>query len=322
MPMRFPYLKAARVKLQERKNACMRAKYTMAPQELQAFVRFFETNPVTRTIALELNILFSTTIGNLEKWVDGDQQRLNLPEDEHAKAALYLKLVKELASPDPQIPSYCELFVSGSDSFQDQANDWMNQVLLPLYGYVEERIDDGDLILYLLCRYQREVGWFRREELWSLFQENQSKAEEVLDRDFRHWLLHQGIDFPFSTPRMPSGRPDVIVWEGEEPLPVEVKVYDGASRDAAHISQGLWQAFRYATDLAKPFAYLLVFSASNDVLNFEGNSSGSVPPRIQVGDKNVFAVCVQIAPTEATASKEKPQRTVTVKRPGSQGDES
>jgi len=30
--MRFPYLKAARVKLQERKNACIRAKYSSAQQ--------------------------------------------------------------------------------------------------------------------------------------------------------------------------------------------------------------------------------------------------------------------------------------------------
>ena len=112
------------------------------------------------------------------------------------------------------------------------------QVLIPFCSYVDERIDDGDLMLYMLSRYQRDCAWFDLSTLAELADSAESrKLEEVLDHHLRTWLFREGIDYPFSTPRSPSGRADVIVWEGEQPLAIEVKVFDGADRDLGHISQ-------------------------------------------------------------------------------------
>jgi hypothetical protein len=48
MPMRFPYLKAARFKLQERKNTCLRADYESAAQYTGQFLSFIKSDPVVR----------------------------------------------------------------------------------------------------------------------------------------------------------------------------------------------------------------------------------------------------------------------------------
>ena len=45
MPMRFPYLKAARVKLQERKNSCIRSSYESAEKYIGFFLDFVRTDP-------------------------------------------------------------------------------------------------------------------------------------------------------------------------------------------------------------------------------------------------------------------------------------
>ena len=94
-----------------------------------------------------------------------------------------------------------------------------------------------------------------------------------------------------------------------------MKVFDGASRDCGHVKQGLWQAHRYAADYSKPFGYLVVFNTSGDLLSFEGNVGRNGPPIVPVGDRNVFAVTVNVSPRRESASKEKPVKTHVVGQP-------
>ena len=109
---------------------------------------------------------------------------------------------------------------------------------------------------------------------------------------------------------------DVVVWQGEKPLPIEVKVFDGENREPRHVSQGLWQAHRYAIDYGASFGYLIVFNASPHLLAFEGNIQSEGPPCIVVGGMNVFAIVVGVGKRDS-ASKEKPLETKIVKTPGS-----
>ena len=167
----------------------------------------------------------------------------------------------------------------------------------------------------MLSRYQRECGWFESNSLLSLAKETESnKLEAAFDNHLRKWLFKQGIDYPFSTPKSPSGRADVVVWTEEKPLPIEVKVFDGKGRDLSHVSQGLWQAQRYAHDFGKPFAYLVVFNISEHLLAFENNKNTDGPPCIEVGGLNVFTITVNVG-KRPSASKESPIETKTVKAP-------
>jgi hypothetical protein len=213
------------------------------------------------------------------------------------------------------IPHFNWVFGRGSTKYQDMFADFFEQVLQPLCSYIDERIDDGDLLLYMLCRYQRECAWFENNALVTLAQQAESrKLEGTLDAHLRGWLFREGIDYPFSTPQSPSGKADIVVWQEEEPLAIEVKVFDGASRNCGHVKQGLWQAHRYAADYTKPFGYLVVFNTSGELLRFDGNASVNGPPCIAVGDRSVFVITVN-ASGAVPASTEKPVKTHVVVPP-------
>jgi hypothetical protein len=79
--MRFPYLKAARVKLQERRNACLRADYKSAEQYTAQFLEFAKADPVIRTVISELSIIVESKLGDIDKRLNRDQRRLELPLD-------------------------------------------------------------------------------------------------------------------------------------------------------------------------------------------------------------------------------------------------
>lgn len=316
--MRFPYLKAARVKLQERKNACIRSSYESAEKYIGFFLDFIRTDPVVKTISVELSTVAQQKFADTNQLVDGSQRCLLLPKTETDCAAYHLRLLEIMAIPGSEVPHFSMIFGKGSNRFQDMFNDFFGQVLTPFCSYVDERIDDGDLMLYTLSRYQRECTWFEADEVAKLAKDADSrKMEEVLDKHLRTWLFREGIDYPFSTPNSPSGRADVVVWQGEEPLAIEVKVYDGEGRDLGHVSQGLWQAQRYAHDYGKPFGYLVVFNTSPHLLSFENNIAKDGPPCIVVGGVNVFAIVVNAGTKRDTASKEKPVETKLVKTPAS-----
>ena len=75
---------------------------------------------------------------------------------------------------DLNFPNFPMIFGSGSNRIQDMYNDFFEQVLNPLCAYIDERIDEGDLLLYSLSRYQRECSWFEADALAKLAEEAES----------------------------------------------------------------------------------------------------------------------------------------------------
>jgi hypothetical protein len=316
--MTFPYLTAARVKLQERKNTCLRADHDVSEVRVGHFLAFMRQDPVLRSIAAELDSKAQQQFADVAQCVDTQKHRLRLPTSEADCAPFYWRLLQVYADPNPNVtvPGYTWVFGSGSGGFQDKYDDFINQTLVPLCNYLDERIDQGDLLLYMLCRFQRECAWFDQQRLQRIVSDSESgQLEASLDQELRRWLFREGYDYPFEKPRSPSGETDIVVWHGEKPLPVEVKVFDGQNRDARHISQGLWQAYRYATDYGGEFGYLVVFNTSNEIVAFDGSDPSAAVPAVTVGDRTVFAVVVNVRPATTTASKERPLATTRIPVP-------
>ncbi len=312
--MNFPYLKAARVKLQERKNACLQASYTAASTYMVHLLRFIKENQVLRSTTNELMSLAQEKYPTAESLVTG--KRWKLPEAENDCAAFYLRCLEIAATSPTGIQEFHHVYRRVTSTLQEEYELFLKQIVVPLCSYLEEKVDDGDLLLYMLSRYQRESAWFETNRLAELLASVESnKVEEVFDQHLRSWLFREGIDYPFSTPKSPSGRPDVVVWHGEEPLPIEVKVCDDKHRDARHVSQGIWQAHRYAIDYGKAFGYLVVFNTSDRPLEFENNISNEGPPCVVVAGIHVFAIVVNVTSGRPSASKEKPVAARIVKAP-------
>ena len=313
MPMYAPYLKNLRVKLQERKDAVLRAKFDYLESHLKTFLNFISKQPVLSSITVELESLVrkeekDKIIANLK-----EGQISDLPEDDDRRAASLLIISRYFVDPSYEGQFFQKLgAIFREEKFQDDADEFTEQLFLPLYHFYDERIDDSDLLLYLLLKYKRLSEWFDREEVFNLAQADPSKREASLDSHLRRFLMHEGFDYPFSTPHSPKGRADIVVHLEEKPLSLEIKIFDGESYGKSYLRKGFNQALKYAEDYHQPVGYLVIFNLSQKLLQFGKTSSDDYFPKIDAQNKTIFIIPVNIHPVTLSASKEKEAQIVVI----------
>jgi microcompartment protein CcmL/EutN len=102
--------------------------------------------------------------------------------------------------------------------------------------------------------------------------------------------------------------------EGDDPLVLELKLYDGVDYGVAYVGQGVTQAYRYAEDYGKSVAHLVIANLSDEVLDLPSDGGeGDWPPRLQVGNVTIYLVVVQVRPLKS-ASKQGKAQVKTVAR--------
>jgi hypothetical protein len=196
-------------------------------------------------------------------------------------------------------------------SFSDSLNRYRSQLLAPLFDYLDEVLEDGNIILATLTRYKHKAEWYRREELQHLFSSNQSSGENLLAKHMFEYLFDQGIPFHVE-PKTASGRPDVVSLEdSDHPFIGDAKIFDGLGRGAAYIKKGLYQVYQYCLDHNESIGYLITFNVSDKQLRFEMPSSGDAP-RFEYNHKTIFVTVISIYAYEETASKRPIPETVTI----------
>ncbi len=200
-------------------------------------------------------------------------------------------------------------------NFDSQVRDFNDIAVEPLIDHLDERLSAETDLLYLFERYRRRVLWFEQERLWTEYSTDSSRGEAVYDGDLRQFLFEQGVDFPFSQVASPSGRADITLLDPtDQPLPLEVKLFDGGRYGISYIAKGLGQAFRYAEDYDQPDGYLVVFNLTVDAIELPTDDpAAGWPPRIQIEDRGVFIIVVQASPC-ASASSAGKQRVHSVQR--------
>ena len=179
-----------------------------------------------------------------------------------------------------------------------------------LVNFLHDQIDDAGNVLYLIERFKLRVEWFRRDELYRLYQGDTSVGETNLERELRAGLFEGGGDYPFSQPLSPSGKADIVALLGSaDPLVLEVKVFDPErGKDRRHLRQGFHQVQRYANDYNQSLGYLVIFNCSDRqlVISSEESSEAEFPPRINYAGKAFFAISIDVHPDTISASKERP----------------
>lgn len=88
-----------------------------------------------------------------------------------------------------------------------------------------------------------------------------SKKEDVFNNAVRIYLFDNGIDYPLTGSKSPSGETDVLsLNDPAQPLVLEIKIYDSAAGyRKERIIKGFTQIVRYAHDFHQPVGYLIVF---------------------------------------------------------------
>ncbi|MGA3122621.1 MAG: hypothetical protein ABSF69_17790 [Polyangiaceae bacterium] len=185
-----------------------------------------------------------------------------------------------------------------SSNLDHQVQAFTRHVLVPLVEYLQTCLGTESEILHHLERMRRQVEWFEQERLYEQFSVDPSKGEGLYDRRVREFLFSEGIDFPFSQPSGPSGKPDVVGrLDTKDPLVCEIKLYDARRYGVPYLQQGVGQAIRYAHDYGKASAHLVIFNLSDERLQLPSDEPADAsPPRLLVEGVTVFMVVVQAKP--------------------------
>src|SRR5206468_153825 len=113
---------------------------------------FLRIDPVMKPLSIQLEAQANAKFSDPNELFEMDQQRLNIPKSEADCTSYYYRLLSLYAS-EGGLPGFTTIFRHGS-GFQDWKDEFMDQVLLPFHRLLDEQIDDGDFLLYMLSRYQ------------------------------------------------------------------------------------------------------------------------------------------------------------------------
>lgn len=304
------------MKLQTRMQEVMKSDWNRFDITLRHFFERVRKMPPLATILDELNGAVSQECVDHARAAAGNP-RATLPEptDEVERASFFYALCSEVVkSGVSQNIHLMRTLCPGERQAGQMVSSFKEQVFFPLYSYLDERLDDGDLVLSILCRYAALVEWFLQDELRIVCgspKEASAWKEEPLDRHLRRFLVEQGIPYPFSQPDTPEGRADIVIAGTDQPLPIEVKVFDGKQRNKTYIEKGVGQAVQYAVDYQTPFGYLVVYNVTPETLTI-GESSGENVARLSDRNKDVFCVVVQVERLGAPSKRKTKSVSVSI----------
>lgn len=197
----------------------------------------------------------------------------------------------------------------GMDGSLSRYRDWYVE---PLFEFLDEVLEDSNIVLGTLIRYKHKVEWYRRQELQRLFTENSSQGEKTLAKHMYEYLFDQGIPFQVE-PQTASGRPDVLSLDNaQEPFIGDVKVFDASGRGATYIKKGLYQVYQYCWDHNQAVGHLIAFNVSDKKLRFEMLSGPDGIPRFEYNHKTIFITVIDIHEHEGPASTRGIPETVTI----------
>lgn len=303
------------VKLRNRYRALYTADGHRIAREIDLVVDWISGQPALAYILEEARL--AETVPSYDDWASGLGHRgmWEWPTKTEAGRAIFVwGVLRHISASDKDIIQFLSVF-SSEGKYDAMARDFAEQVVRPLFDYLDEQIGEGSSVLYALERYVRQVEWFDQARLHAEFQANTRQGEDVYDRHLREFLFREGFDMPYSQLRSPSGQSDVLSrLESDDPLVCELKIYDGRNRDIGHLASGVTQALQYANDHGKPAAHLVIINSTARPLQLPSDGpENAYPPYLDLPGARVYLIQVRGLPRES-ASKQGRTEPVIVQR--------
>lgn len=300
-------LRDLRVKLRNRHSRISSCGFEEFLPLTKQFFGFLDTNPILSSVLAELLARNPDSV-NEAKTADPN---LQIYGDTAAQAAAiaYVKW-QDFASQDNPHGFYSHAMAG---DFQNALGTYRDWYVEPLFDYLDEVIEDGNVILATLTRYKQKVEWYRRDEVHALYGADTSRGEKKLAKHMYEFLFDQGLPFHVE-PTTASGKPDVVsLDDSEHPFIGDVKIFDPeSSRGASYIKKAFYQVYQYCLDYNEPLGYLVVFNVSGRQLRVDLPSNPDGIPRFQFNHKTIFLTVIDIHEYETTASKRGIAETVTI----------
>lgn len=181
----------------------------------------------------------------------------------------------------------------------------LNFFIDPIFNFINLKLIDSDNLLNLLTKYKKKKEWFNRTQFYKKYND-EGREEEFVDLDLREFLFDNGIEYPFSTVKSPSGRADIIAnIDSLDPIVIEVKILDKVKNYyKGRIIEGITQAYNYVTDYQKNRGFLIVFNANSNDQKIIFDSDDSYPSKLIIGAISIFVIIININPEGKTASEQ------------------
>lgn len=297
-----------RFDLQTRKNRVLGSTTTSVISELGLFFEFVNNNGILSFAIDELR----NNLPKFDEWFSKMQQARGIiwPDTELERVKLCLVFLEKSMDGSRDTEPYnigSAVNSTGMRKFSEMTEFFLEQFFMPLYEYLDSKIEEHSVVLYILQRFKFKVEWFEKGALFNEYQvkRENKKGEEILDLRLREYLFDQGIDYPFSQARSPSGKADVLSnLDTNDPLVLEVKIFDPEiGYNKSYIKKGFVQSIKYCDNFHKDVGYLVVFNPSASFLRITTKEKG-IPPRIISDGKKIFIIIIDILPTRPPASKE------------------
>jgi hypothetical protein len=275
------------------------------------FFAFLDSNPVLKAVIAELLARNQKTVTDVLGTLPHQQQteRVYGTTAEEAAALGYV-IWREFSNQSSPHGFYS--YVLGSGDFDRTSGVYKDWYIEPLFNYLDETLDDANIVLALLIRYKQKVEWYRREDVLALYQKDTGRGEKNVKQHMFEFLFDQGLPFHVE-PVSASGEPDVLsLHDSQHHFIGEVKIFDSENRGKSYIKKAFYQAYRYCLDYNEPLAYLIVFNVSKRQLRVELPSDADGVPRFEYNHKTIFLVVVDIHEHEGTASTLGMADTVTI----------
>ncbi|MEI7827137.1 MAG: hypothetical protein WCI87_04990 [Euryarchaeota archaeon] len=165
--------------------------------------------------------------------------------------------------------------------------------VIPLYEYLDERLDDIKVLVTILARYKQKSEWFESERLFDRLGEETRKAEEHLKSDLFDYLHDQGVDLTIE-PYSVKGRIDLILdQKGENRVFAEAKVLRSL-KERGRIIEGFSQLLTYLNHFNATTGYLVIYKACKEGVNFDLGHQFQSIPYWMYGNKMIFVILVDI----------------------------
>jgi hypothetical protein len=300
------YIDHLKSKTSKKFRNVLRSDWKTVDNNLKILLNFLNENQITSSILEELRNrdCYKKEWSPTQRGMAGAVY-LNLPSNDIDYAAISLSLLEKCSLESEKLLGIG--FNISGESKMDSAIRYFNEIFTKkLMEYIDDQIEEGNLILYLLNKYKARCEWFTKKDVFKSYLNNPSKGEEILTEDLRKFLFDQGIDYPFSNPETPSGKPDLVHGiDGNNPMTLEIKLFEPSKGyNKSYIRKGFRQAFDYAEDYNQPFGYLLIFNLSDYNIKFSVRNKESIT-KVDYGDKTVFIVVVNLFDDGKSSSQRK-----------------
>jgi hypothetical protein len=186
------------IRLRNRYRALYTADGPRIAHEIDLVVAWIVGQPALAYILEEARL--AETVPSYDEWASGLGHRglWEWPTRTEAGRAIFVwDLLRHISASDQDIIRFLSVF-SSDTKYDAMARDFAEQVVRPLFDYLDEQIGGGSSVLYALERYVRQVEWFDQERLYAEFHANTRQGEDVYDRHLREFLFREGFDMPYS----------------------------------------------------------------------------------------------------------------------------